>query len=831
MRISLNWLRQFVDLRGHSVEELASGLTARGLEVEAIERAEGSLDSVFVVEVLECRQHPKAERLHLCEVALGEGLRRRIVCGAPNVREGLFVPCALPGAKLPNGVSVEETSIRGEASAGMLCSEAELGLSEDASGLMLLQSARAGEPLSAYLQRELPQLWEAREDVILEIGLTPNRGDCLSHLGVARELAAVLGLELRTPHYALPEALAAPLEIRIEDTGCERYLGVLLEGVEVLPSPAWLARAVEAAGARSVNNVVDVTNFVLFELGHPQHAFDFDRLQGEQLIVRRAKAGESFEAIDHSHHELCESDLVIADAQRPVALAGVMGGAQTEISEQTRRVLLECAAFEQRSVRLSARRHGLHSESSHRFERGVDAHGLERATARTLELLQRTQTKPIRVLAMRAVGELRPEPAPVILRVERCNSITGLQLSAAQMAELLEGIEIPVQRLDEGRLELRAPTFRFDLEREIDFIEEVVRCYGMDRVPEANPVGALGVEHVLRKAAVPGKPAVEATVLGRARLEAETRVRHLLCDAGLHEAIHLSFCSPKQHAALGFDASDERAQAWRIVNPMAQEQSLMRVSLLPGMLAAVGRNQARGNRSVGLFELASVFVRTAQGLEERLHLGLVLWGESCRHWSSPARSYDVFDLKGIVEELSSWSGTSWSYACAEAGCYPYLHPGVARAIMLGGHQLGAMGEVHPRVLTDFDVQGPVFVAEIDTRQWLGVARPAPLLRALPRFPGASRDVALLLDEERGVADLAALIERERPALLESWEVFDVYRGEGVAEGKKSIALSFVYRDPAASDAEKGRTLTDAEVTAAHDVLLMQLCAGLDAKPR
>jgi len=843
MRVSWTWLGEYVDLEGLTPKKVGKKLTMLGLELDAIHESSGGLDRIVAARIETVREHPNADRLKLCDVDAGAHGTSTVVCGAPNAAQGMVAPLALEGAVLPNGMEVRAVTIRGEESRGMLCSERELGVGSSHEGLLRLgDDAEPGQDIVEVLQAQRPDALRRLHRTVLELSITPNRGDCLSHVGVAREIAAAYGRALEIPQPPAPQDTApSERDVEIENADdCPRYALTLLRNVKVGPSPAWLRRAVEAAGARSINNVVDVTNFVAFELGHPQHAFDAAKLQGTSIEIRRAREGEALEAIDHQHYALEPEDLVIADSEGPVAIAGVMGGAETEVGEKSVDIALECATFDASVVRRTAKRLGLHSESSHRFERGVDANGVDRATRRAIELILRTQSDPDTVEIVETVDA---HPAPrelggIQLRVDRINSLLGTDLAQATVESLLEPLGIECSGAD-GTLIATPPTTRFDLEREVDLIEEVARRYGLEHIEAAKPVGDLGYVHRRRESPVENMPAVGETVVGWRRLNAEGSLRKRIRDAGFHESVHYAFIDPDDHNALGFDEEDVRRTPVELVNPMSVEQSVMRASLLPGLLRAVGRNQAQQSDGVALYEMASVFWRRGSdsleddsGVEEPLMLAAVLWGQRAGHWSvREARDWDVYDLTGLVEVISDELGILLELGSCEAEVGPHLHPGVRAAIRHEGRSIGAVGEAHPRVVEVYDLDGPVYALEIRVDGLFGAAREAVRCQPVPQLPGSRRDLALLVDADLPFAEIGATIEARRPDILESWRLFDVYEGEGIDAGARSIALAFVYRDPSAHDTERGRTLTDDEVTAAHDALVEVLLDELDATQR
>ena len=826
MLVSWTWLGQMVDLSEQTPEGVASILTQLGLEVEAIHTRSASLDSVVVVHVDRFARLEGSDRLKVATVSFG-AQTFDVVCGAPNLAVGQLVACALPGTKMANGDLVREDVIRGVLSKGMLCSEKELGIGDDGAGLLVLDEKWApGISLRAVMEAD-----SATElhDVTIELSITPNRGDCLSHVGVAREVASKLGKPLRIVDPPSLSAVRSDYSVSIEDAeGCPRYSVAVLDGVIVGPSPTWLRNAVEACGARSINNIVDVTNIVLFELGQPLHAFDAAKLHGTSITARRGRAGESMLAIDHETYIVLEEDLVIADSKGPIAIAGVMGGAESEVDEGTTTVVIECAHFAPSRVRKTSKRLNLHSESSHRFERGVDPNGVHRALRRAVELIEKTGGGTL--LHLEDAYPSPIEPRALELRVTRANQFLGTTMSHDEMLTILGGLGIQAS-VKEELISCEIPTFRFDLEREVDLIEELARCYGLDKIEPRLPEGRLAYAHTRRREPLIGKPPVNATIVPWRTLRRETGVRQRLCHTGFHESIHYAFTQPSYLSALGF-TDEGRKEPIRIENPMSVEQSELRTSLIPEMVVAVGRNQAQQASGVALFEMANVFWRSGSEINEPTLLTLVAWGKPERHWSRARNEFDVFDLKGAIELLESQFGFGIRFADVKAEDAPYLHPGVRAGIYRGEVFLGAIGELHPRVLRAIHgVVGPIFVAELCVDPLFAEQEVLPTCKPLPRFPGSSRDIALLLDASVPFARIEQTIERVRPALLESWSLFDVFEGARIPDGKKSIGLALQYRDPLAFDAEGGKTLTDIEVNEAHNEVLNALVASIGAEQR
>ncbi len=795
MRLSLNWLRDFVDV-AVSPEVLAERLTMAGFEVEAMETLTPDFSGVVVGRVLKVEPHPQADRLVVTEVEDGRRTYR-VVCGAPNVEAGRLYPFAPPGAVLSGQRELKAVKLRGVLSEGMLLAEDELGLSDDHTTLMdLPQDLPLGHDLAEAL---------GLTDVVLEVAVTPNRPDCLSVLGLAREVAALLRLPLRHPDIDFPEAperAAALTRVTILDPlHCPRYAARLLDGLTVAPSPFWLRRRLGAAGLRAINNLVDVTNYVLLELGQPLHAFDFDRLAGGEIVVRLPKPGEqTFTTLDGQERQLTPDTLLICDRDKPVALAGVMGGLFSEVTADTRRVLLESAYFNPPTIRRTSKRLGLNTEASYRFERGVDPDGVIRALERAAQLM--AQLGGGRVLAGRLDEYPTPVPRPRLnLRLSRTNRILGTALTQEQVQELLSALHLPALALDGENLVVQVPSHRGDLEREIDLIEEVARLGGYDNIPVTLPGAA---------AAVPPAPAAV-----RVRHE----VRRLLVGLGFSEAVTYSFQSDRLFSLL-----EEEALPLRLANPLSEEQALMRTSLLPGLLEAVKKNVQRQAPSIRLFEIAPSF-HPEPGQElprETTQVAGVMYGLRAEaSWLAGEAPLDFFDLKGVVETLLAGLAAP-DLAFVPGNLPPYLRSG-ARSFS-GETELGFLGEVAPTVTDRLDLEGPVFVFQLDLAALAAAAQPFPLYTPLPKYPAVYRDVALVVDQEVPAAAVTQALYHLGQPWLEEARLFDVYTGEQIPAGKRSLAFHLTYRDAR-------RTLTDEAVDRHHQKLVAALARELGAELR
>ncbi len=827
MKISLNWLDEWVEISDVKPEDLAHRLTMAGLEVDSIEHRGRGHDDIVVGRIEAIEEHPKADRLVLCEVDVGEEAGpRTIVCGASNMSAGDRVPAALPGAR-PPALDFEITGreVMGVESSGMLCSEEELDLAEESQGLMIIDDdATVGTPVFEAL---------GLVDTVLEIDLTPNRSDCLSHLGVAREVAALYGRALRSERLEIgtvdedqgkSSAEIADLRV-IDEEGCPHYRMAVIEDVEVTESPAWLRRRLSTVGVRSVNAVVDATNFILMDVGQPLHAFDLDRLEGAQIVVRRAKKGESFVGIDHEIYELDKEDLVICDDRGPVALAGVMGGERTEVTKETSRVLLECAFFDPTSVRRSSKRHGLHTESSHRFERTIDAGGVEEAMQRALALLvnvQQETTGRAPALSSKvevAGGEFEPLPA-VELDPRRASTLVGVDFEADDCRALLESIGVQVEDSLQGTLRCTAPSFRSDLRRSIDLIEELARLYGYDNIPTTLPRVAVAEAHVRRD------QKCEKTIVSGDERRRLGWVRSTLLGEGLLEAISYSFMGDDDLDRLALGEDDCRRLAAKVANPLVKSQGRMRTTLMASMLDNLKTNFAQRRMDVALFEIGRRYFSTG----ERRTVAIAVTGHRRHHWSGD-RSWDFFELKGIVESLASpWDVDDSRWSRPETP-EPFLHPGVQAHWQGSGDEiLGFVGQLHPAVAQSEGIDDPVFLAEIDLEALIARGARSATAQPAAKYPAVVRDFALLYTQDRPYAQLVDAVDTlagedaDFGALFEELELFDVYEGEQVPRGYRSLAISVTYR----SDE---RTLTEAEVEVADRQLLSHLEEVVGARLR
>jgi phenylalanyl-tRNA synthetase beta chain len=815
MKALWSWLLELCDLpKVPTVDEGIAALTGGGLEIEGATDLGAGFSGVVVAQVVAKRPHPQSQKLTLVDVITErDGAATQVVCGAPNVPEpGRKVLWARPGATLPGGITLGIKPVKGVESPGMLCAEDELGLGDDHDGIIVL-AADDPTALGAPAQRAL-----GVDDWLFDVNVPANRGDCLGHEGLARELAALLGGRLVQRDYtaelaelASPLATAELVALAIDDPiGCPRYVARIIDGVTVGPSPRRFAQRLRAVGVRPISNLVDVTNYVLFELGQPLHAFDWHRLAAPPVVgVRRARGRR---ALDHPRRpgpRLVEGDLVITDASGPIALAGVMGGQATEVSAATTRILLESASFEARSIRRTARRTGLLSEASQRFERGVDPALAARAAAQAAVLLARLGGGTI------AHGEVdhdrRPATRPAVpLRLARAQALTGAPLSAASVEDALARLGCAATADGDGRWLVTPPSARADLTREVDVIEDVLRVVGYGSVPATLPALSAAPHALVRATA--------------------DRVRHALAGAGLAEAITFGFQAAARIEHLGLPADDRRAQPIAVRNPMSIDQAVMRTSLLPNLIAAIARNHSFGVTDVALFEVGAVFLRAAGQpptgeptalADEPTQAAVVLAGSRPRRFAAP-EPWDVFDAKGYALAALAALGVR-DVAVTAAEDIPYLHPGVAARILHRGIAIGCVGELHPDVRARFGVEVPVLVAELDLSL---VDVPGPVhMRPVPRFPASARDVSLLLPEAVPAADVEQVIAGAHEPLIERVALAEEYRDvDKLGADKKSQLWSITYRAP-------DRTLTVAEIDAAHEAIVARLTAALPAARR
>lgn len=787
MKISLNWLKDWVEV-SMDAHSLADRLTHAGLEVDSVQSLGDGLQGIVVAEIIEASPHPDADRLRVCKVA-GDAAERTIVCGAPNARAGLKAPLATLGTVMPNGLKIKPAKLRGVASEGMLCSASEIGLADEASGLMeLAEDAPVGQALTNYL---------GLDDFIIDIDLTPNRADCLSIKGVAREVAALTGaayhpMEPAVIEPMIDDVMAAEV---LAQTDCPKYCTRVIKDVNLeATSPLWLAERLRRAGIRSISPVVDVTNYVLLELGQPMHAFDQAKLN-EKIQVRRAKQGETLTLLDQQTIELDEDCLVIADAVQPIALAGIMGGLDSAVGDGTRNIVLESAWFQPATIAGRGRRFGLHTESSHRFERGVDPDlaivALERATSLILDIAGGVPGPIVEATHEPAL----PKPARVELSLSKLNGLLGADLSLDSVSGILASLGMQVEVLEAGVLSVLAPSARQDIGQDVDLIEEVARLVGYDALPTHAPSGFIDLnppsEHVLT----------------------EVRLRGYLAARGFQEVMTWSFIPSDTSDPVGAVLSGRL-----LANPLSQEQSLMRPSLLPGLLDVAGRNLRHGRFDLRLFEVGHCFDTNS----ETQRLGLLMAGrQQPEHFNTPDEDVDFYDLKGEVEHLLSGL-QSVSVRFVTGASHSWLHPAKSALIESSGRAIGFIGQLHPTIAQRYDLKKNTFVAELGLTEISHLTMPQHGL--LSKFPSSRRDLAVVLAEGIEAQAVLDVVQKAGGQRLEHSVIFDVYQGPGVEKGLKSLGIGLIIRD-------NSRTLTDQDVDAVAEDVLGALTQAFNARLR
>ena len=806
MKLPISWLKDYVDV-DLGPKELASLLTFSGTEVEGIKTLGGDYTGIVVAEVLSVERHPNADRLTVCQVDSGTETLT-VVCGAPNVSAGIKVPLAPIGTTVPNGLKIKKAKVRGVESFGMLCAADELGLSEDHSGLMILPAdTKVGTPFAEIA---------GPPETVLELEVTPNRPDCLSMIGMAREVAALLGKPLKVPTPVVKEdarAVESLANVTIEDSvGCPRYTGRVISNIVIGPSPRWLQQRLTAAGIRPINNVVDITNYVMLECGQPLHAFDYELLEGHRIVVRRAKTGERMNTLDGAAREINPEMLMIADGQRPVAVAGVMGGAGSEIRDVTKTVLLESAYFKPSDIRKTSKKLGLSTDSSYRFERGVDCENVEWASRRAAQLMVEL-AGGVAAKGVIDVFPSKPARGQVCLRFDRARDLLGIEIANDKIAALFKSLGLGIVSQDTARCVVEIPAFRVDLAQEADLIEEIARIHGLDKVPSPSPVAKI----------IPGAD----DSVTRAGLA----LRNTLVGLGLSEIMNYSFLSEKLLDLVGYGDPAKRVV---LPNPISADHTVLRDSFIPQMVETLGRNRARQAGEASLFEMGRVFFKDEAGKNaEADHVCIGLMGPVGRAGmlkAQPVKDEEMFQwIKGCLESLCraqhiaevKQGGLSRLDIELKPLSSPCFDDGRAVSVWIAGACCGVMGLVSGRIRQEWRLVDPIAVLELDVAPLLKDAMRVPVSRPVGAFPCVDRDVAMVVED--GVSHEAILktIWAAAPAELVDIRLFDVYRGEGMGKGRKSLAYSLTYRS-------MEKTLTDEVANGFHDKVKAALRAELAA---
>lgn len=774
MKFSENWLRELVDVDADRAA-LVHALTMSGLEVEEVTLLGEHLDGVVVAEIVEASKHPEADRLQICKVDAGQGELVQIVCGAPNARVGIRVPLATVGSTLPGNVYINAAKLRGVESFGMLCSAKELKLDADASGLLELPAdAPVGKSLAAYLG--LP-------DASIELKITPNRPDVLGLNGLAHDVAALFGSHVKSIGVGDAAVTASATRGVTLEAGADapRYLGRVIENIDAsASSPLWMAERLRRAGIRPISAVVDVTQYVMLELGHPLHAFDNDTLSGS-IVVRHAGPGETLKLLDGSDAKLDPSFVVIADEARPLAVAGIMGGFDSRVTDATRNVFLEAAHFAPSAIMGRARKLGLHTDASHRYERGVDPALPKRAIERATELLLQIAGGSAGPITVAERLQDLPDHAPVLLRHARLRRVLGIDVAASEVTRIFTALGMGVEEIADG-WKITPPSSRFDIEREEDLIEEVARIHGYDRIPTHIPAGEIALQ---------AEP--------EARLP-EMALRDQIAARGYFEAVTLSFVSAELLKTWGLDA------AWvPLANPLSADLAVMRTSLLPGLVEALRHNRARQQERVRLFEVARSFHATGDAPDEIGRVALVASGNARpEQWGNPSRVVDFFDIKGDLDALVAHTGESSRWSVDADSLPSWLHPGRGARVLRDGQPAGFLGALHPALAKTLDLGPDVYVMELALEPIL--SRRLPEATKVARFPAVRRDIAVELPESVSWASVEAAVRSAIGDVLIEVRLFDRYAGKGIDDGRKSLAMGLILQDAS-------RTLTDEDADA------------------
>lgn len=791
MLVSYNWLKEYVDIKDINPNDLADKITKSGIEVEGVEVLNEGISNVVIGYIVEREQHPNADKLNKCLVDVGEGDPIQIICGAANVDKGQKVAVAKVGAVLPGNFKIKKAKLRGEESNGMICSLQELGIEgkivakEYSQGIFVFPSdVEVGTDALEYLQRD---------DAVLELGLTPNRADCLSMLGVAYEVAAILGKEVTLPDTTYPtstEKAADFVQVTVENNAdVPLYTARVIKNITIAPSPLWMQGKLMAAGIRPHNNVVDITNYVLIEYGQPLHAFDYDKLGSKEIHVRRAQSGEKIVTLDEAERTLSEDTLLITNGTVGVAVAGVMGASNSEVQSDTTTVLLESAYFDSKVIRKSSKEIGLRSEASARYEKGIDPNRVRLAADRACQLLHLYAGGEV-VEGEVAVDTLTAEPKVVSITMEKINRSLGTALTVEEAVAIFQSLKFDTM-VDGTSISVTVPTRRNDITIEADLIEEVARLYGYDNLPKTLPVGS----------STPG---------GLTSYQKKRRMaRRFLESAGMFQAITYALTNESKVQAFAL----EKRQPIKLAMPMSEERALLRQSIVPQLLEVVKYNAARQNESLAVYETGVVFL-SKEGNElpeEREHLAGALTGTWSSHpWQGEKKVVDFFVVKGILEGLFEKLGVleEVDFTRSEK---EGMHPGRTAEIVLNGEVIGFLGQVHPQVQNDLDLK-ETYCFELNLSKLFAVELEDLHYTAIPRFPSVTRDIALVVAKETLAGDIQKIIAEAGGDLLKEVSVFDLYEGDKMEEGKKSIAFSLKYFDPE-------QTLTDEIITKAHDKVL------------
>lgn len=801
MLVSLKWLKDYVEV-DKTPAELADALTMAGLEVDEIKQIKPAFTGVVSAQILSVKSHPSADKLSLCDVTDGE-FTYPIVCGAKNIKTGDIVPLAKVGATIPGGYTIKSTVLRGEKSDGMLCSEEELEVGDDNSGIMQLPPGTVlGNPLEEILDLG---------DTVLDVSITPNRADCLSMIGIAREVAAITGKKLKLPTFDIRESaegINSITSVKIIDSDlCPRYTARMIKDVKIGPSPVWMKTRLEAVGLRSINNVVDVTNFVMLEMGQPLHSFDFRFLEEGRIVVRKSIQDEEFVSLDGKTRKLDADTLLICDGVKPVAIGGIMGGLNSEVKDDTQVVFLESAYFNPSSIRRSARKLAMPTDAAFRFERGIDPEGVLGALNRAAQLIADFSGGSIYKNFIDEYPAKVPAVTDISLELSRINAIIGTTIEGNDVVRILQSIGMDVREIEKGKYLVTPPTYRVDIAREIDLVEEIARLYGYDRVPVTLP------------------DVVVTEITAIPRLELEERIRCVLMGIGYNEVINYSFITPQSVDYLGLEENDERRCLVNIKNPLVEDQSVMRTTMVFALLDSLKKNVNNGCFNIKLFEMGRIFLFRGEGKlpEERNILAGILSGTIGDDLWNSRQNADFYDIKGCIDNVFSDLKIDGCRFVAD-NPEPFLHPGKSANIYLGDSKIGYLGEVHPDVQDRMDLKIKSYVFEINLDMLVNRMAGGVIYKEISKYPAVTRDVAFVVEASVQTDYMLDIVLRQKEDLLENVGIFDIYAGKGLPEGTKSLGLRFSYRAP-------DKTLTDLEVNNVHEKIVRNTVDLTGAKLR
>lgn len=803
MKVSLSWLRDYVPIET-DIQDLSSALTMAGLEVESVTDTFNHLEKVFVGRIIEINPHPNADKLKICRVAAGDRVLQ-VVCGAPNIKENMLVPLAMQGTLLPDGTLIEACEVRGQRSEGMLCSEKELELGDDRSGVLVLSdNFQAGSRIASAL---------GLSDYTLEIGLTPNRSDCLSVTGIAREIAAIQKTKIKYPAinqlYNNKKNNFTSVIIEAPDH-CPRYAAGLVKDITVAPSPFWLRKRLISVGQKPINNIVDVSNFVMLECGQPLHTFDFDQLAEYRIVVRTAIKGEAFVTLDRKNRVMDEEMLLICDGKKPVAIAGVMGGLNSEIKSSTKQVLIESAYFNPLSIRKTSKKLGLSTESSYRFERGVDPAGTLRALIRAANLIAEIgKGKMIEEI----IDEypLKQNTDAIELSVSETNKLLGIELDRGTIKSLLEAIEFKTENSGSDTIKITPPSFRVDITRPVDLMEEAARLYGYDNIPATLPLVHAETVHPLKT------------------LVLRESIRNIMTGLSFTEAINYSFVNESTCDHLKLSSDDPKRELVHVLNPLTEEQNVMRTSLIPGLLETMRRNLSYQVKNLKIYEIGKIFLNKGKdSLPEEIEMIAGLWtGDRYNSaWYAKETNCDFYDIKGVVEALLTVLNISdVAFSKLPFELCNYTRYGYTAKIVAANELIGLVGEMHSEVLANFDLKRTAFIFELNCNSLLKLSNLSKTSKQLPKFPAATRDITLIVNKNIEAMSIIDEINSIGEKLIENMHLFDIFEGASIPPAKKSVSIRITYRS-------SEKTLEDDEVNDMHkdttDRLIKKFGASLPA---